>query len=166
MDAREIINKLGLIKLPEEGGFYREVYRSPEKVTNSTLQNGQARTCGTDIYYLITPEEFSGLHRVRHSIEIFSFYAGDPAELFQIDAHGSAQTFLLGNNLDQGQTPKHIVPANYWQGTRLIEGGKWALLGCTCIPGFEFEDFEGGTFETLAAKFPQHAEKIKRYTHR
>ncbi len=160
MDANAIVKKLGLEKLPEEGGFYKEVYRSKE-----ALPDGSGRVLATDIYYLITPEEFSGLHRVKSSIEIFNFYAGDAAEMIQLTAEGKLSRLTLGPDLDAGQLAKVIVPAGVWQGTRLVPGGKWALVGCTCIPGFEFADFEGGTFESLRERFPGHDADVRRFTH-
>jgi hypothetical protein len=36
------------------------------------------------------------------------------------------------------------------------------LCGCTVAPGFEFEDFELGSAEALAAEFPADAELIRR----
>jgi len=155
MTSQKMIAALDLAKLPEEGGFFKEVYRSKEMVGKTAL--------ATDIYYLITPEEFSGLHRVRSSIEIFNFYAGDPAKMIQIDAEGTLTEHLLGPDIMAGQSPKVIVPAGVWQGTRLVEGGRWALLGCTCIPGFEFSDFEGGTQQSFLEKFPAHARQIKQF---
>lgn len=160
MQATDVIKKLGLEKLPEEGGFYREVYRS-----SHPLPDGSGRVLSTDIYYLITPEEFSGLHRVKSSTEIFNFYAGDPAEMIQITEEGNLTSLTLGTNLILGELPKVIVPPGLWQGTRLKPGGKWALLGCTCIPGFEFRDFEGGTFRSLSERFPQHESTVRRFTH-
>ena len=47
-----------------------------------------------------------------------------------------------------------------WQGSRLVEGGQWALLGCTVSPGFEFEDYETGEREQLCAGWPEFAREI------
>lgn len=158
MDAQTIIEKLGLQKLPEEGGFFRETYRSTAKADRRN------RVCGTDIYYLITPEEFSALHKVEGSDELFNFYAGDPVEMIQINPAGQMAKIVFGTNLLEGQTQKLLVPSGTWQGMQLQKGGKWALFGCSVFPGFEFEDFVVGRREELTALFPQHAESIKRYT--
>ncbi len=64
----------------------------------------------------------------------------------------------------KGETPQVIVPALTWQGTKLIEGGSWALMGCTVAPGFEFADYLHGHREELTQKFPQHRELIQQYT--
>jgi hypothetical protein len=57
-----------------------------------------------------------------------------------------------------------VVPTGVWQGTRLVEGGKVALLGCTVTPGFDFADYRGGSYAELAAKWPAEAERIKKLT--
>lgn len=165
MNAEEVIKKLGLVPLPEEGGFYKETYKDPRFIDKTSLPHHDGKRCySTCIYYLITPEEFSGLHAVK-STEIFHFYAGDPVEMIQITPTGSLSKVLIGNQLEQGEVPQIIVPPMIWQGTKLLGGGKWALLGCTVAPGFEFPDFINGTYEELSRIFPQHKELIRDYTH-
>jgi uncharacterized protein len=154
----EIISALKLIPLPEEGGFYRETYRSQFRADFSFGH----RTAGTCIYYFVTPEDYSALHRVRGD-EIFHFYYGDPVEMFQITDEGPRK-IILGSNLQQGEIPQVIVPSMVWQGTRLKEGGSVALLGCTVFPGFEFEDFEIANRADLLAHFPDFSSDILRYT--
>jgi len=166
MNAKEIIKKLNLEPLPEEGGYYKEVYRSKDFIPQESLpkHNGK-RNYLTSIYYLITPEEFSGLHRVA-SDEIFHFYKGDPVKMLQISADGKLKEIILGSDLEKDHKIQALVPNGVWQGTKLIEGGKWALLGCNVAPGFEFEDFETGSREELINKFPQYKDSINTYTHK
>jgi predicted cupin superfamily sugar epimerase len=165
MEANEIIEKLGLEPLPEEGGFFRQTYKDDLRIPASALENhGSDRSCSTCIYYLLTPEEFSGLHCVK-SAEIFHFYAGSPVEMIQIDQPGELKKIVLGNSLELEHQPQVIVPANTWQGTKLLGQGQWALLGCTVSPGFEFSDFVSESADSLCQKFPQHAELIRQYTH-
>lgn len=165
MDAATIIKKLGLEPLPEEGGFYRETFRDTGVISSSALPNHEGdRKYSTSIYYLVTPEEFSGLHAVK-SAEVFHFYAGDPVRMVQIDEAGKMSEHILGSNLEKGQRPQLVVTPNVWQGTKLVEGGAWALMGCTVAPGFEFQDFIGGTFDELSKKFPEHSDTIHEYTH-
>src|SRR5690606_25816936 len=109
----------------------------------------------TAIYYLVIPESFSALHRVK-SDEIFHFYGGDAVEMIQIDDHGKLERFEIGNDILGGQQPQVIVPSGVWQGVRLKQGGSWALMGTTVAPGFEFEDFEVGLRDQLIQNFPQH----------
>ena len=81
MDAQAIKRALGLKPLPEEGGFYAETYRSEEIIEGTGLPRRYAgqRCFGTAIYYLLTSETFSAMHRVA-SDEIYHFYLGDPVE--------------------------------------------------------------------------------------
>ena len=153
--AEEVIQLLDLVPLPEEGGFYRETYRA-----NIFLQSDHGKRCTTTcIYYLVTPEEFSALHKVK-SVEIFHFYAGDPVEMVRFRDESDLEHLTLGQDLKKGQTPQVIVEPNTWQGTRLKPGGRWALLGCTVSPGFEFEDFEIWSRQQLIEAFPKLADSI------
>ncbi|MDE1175295.1 MAG: cupin domain-containing protein [Edaphobacter sp.] len=52
-----------------------------------------------------------------------------------------------------------------WQGSRLVAGGNWALLGCTVSPGFEYEDYQSAGREELTARWPEYATQIAALTH-
>jgi predicted cupin superfamily sugar epimerase len=73
---------------------------------------------------------------------------------------------VIGNDLLLGERPQLMVERGVWQGSRLVEGGKWALLGCTVSPGFEFEDYETGGRDELSAQWPEFAEEIAALTRR
>ena len=83
--AQQVIEYLQLEPLTIEGGFFRETYRSALKVPVAVLpdQYGGERNVSTAIYYLLTPETFSVIHRVK-SDEVFHFYAGDAVEMLQL----------------------------------------------------------------------------------
>jgi len=51
-----------------------------------------------------------------------------------------------------------------WQGTRLAPGGRFALLGCTVSPGFDFADYEHGVRAELQRAYPQAAAEIEALT--
>jgi hypothetical protein len=51
-----------------------------------------------------------------------------------------------------------------WQGARLVGDGKFALLGCTVTPGFDYADYRGGSYAELADKWPTEAARIRRLT--
>lgn len=164
--AEQIIKKLDLIPLPEEGGYYRETFRSsnidaPARMFG--IQSNGTRVASTAIYYLVTPDSFSALHKVA-SDEVFHFYAGDPAEMIQIDEEGNLTRHILGSDIANGQSPQVIVRKGVWQGLKLKKGGKWALMGTTVAPGFEFEDFQLGEQKDLINLFPQHESDIKLFT--
>lgn len=162
--AETIIRQLNLIPHPE-GGYYRETHRSTQTIPSAALLNDYdgERSVSTAIYYLITKDSFSALHRIR-SDELFHFYGGDPVSMIQIHPNGQQDTFTLGCRIDQGDTPQVLVPQNTWQGLKLNPGGEYALLGCTVAPGFDFKDFQMGSRADLMEQFPMHRSVIREYT--
>ena len=99
------------------------------------------------------------------SDEIFHFYLGDPVEMLQLHPDGRTDVFTFGADIAGGQHVQLTVPAGVWQGTRLLAGGKMALLGCTVTPGFEFADYASGSYADLAGRWPGEAERIRALTH-
>ncbi|MCE5199848.1 MAG: cupin domain-containing protein [Armatimonadota bacterium] len=165
MDAKAVIEKLGLEPLPMEGGFFFETYRSTQVIPVSALPEGYSgdRAHSTAIYFLITPDSCSVMHRLI-SDEIFHFYAGDPVEMLQLHPDGSHSLIIIGNNLEAGHAPQVIAPMGVWQGCRLAPEGKWALMGTTVAPGFDYADYENGDRQKLIAKYPDCVEMITALT--
>ncbi|HZM11304.1 MAG TPA: cupin domain-containing protein [Candidatus Limnocylindrales bacterium] len=165
MTADEVKQLLQLQPLAIEGGFFRETYRSRWNVAAEYLPDGirGPRSIGTAIYYMITPETFSALHRLPGS-EIFHFYLGDPAIMLQLLPDGSSRTITLGSDLAGGQQPQVVVRGGVWQGCKLASGGKFALMGTTMSPGFDYADYETGVRDELIAQYPGAAENIREYT--
>ncbi|MHC4601331.1 MAG: cupin domain-containing protein [Planctomycetota bacterium] len=162
MTADEIIETLGLVPHPEEGGFFTETYRSAETVPASALParyRGERRF-GTAIYYLLKPGAVSALHRLK-SDEAFHFYLGDPVTMLRLHPDGSSETLFLGSDLAAGEIPQSLVSRGTWQGSFLSEGGAFALMGCMVCPGFEYEDYEGGDAESLIRDYPDRADLIR-----
>jgi len=122
------------------------------------------RHTGTAIYYLLEPETFSEMHRLK-SDEVFHFYAGDAVEMLQLHEGGRGVVVRIGQRLEEGDRPQVAVRRGVWQGSRLAAGGRWALLGCTVCPGFEFDDYEAGPRGELCAGWPGFAETICALTH-
>lgn len=163
--VRRLIEALDLQPLPGEGGYYKETYRSGIKIP-VPLKDGEqpvSRHLGTAIYYFVTPQEFSALHKLK-SDEVFHFYGGDPVEMIQISETGEVKTIILGPDVLKGQQVQVVVSAGTWQGTRLIKGGEYALMGTTVFPAFEFADFELGKRAELVARFPRLMAQIKKFT--
>ena len=157
----QIKSLLGLKPHPEEGGFFVETYRAGERIPAEALGGRYrgARSVGTAIYYLLTPETFSAIHRLA-SDEIFHFYLGDPVEMLHLFADGSGRVVVLGPDLEKGMRPQVIVPRGVWQGSRLVAAGRFALLGTTVAPGFDFADYEHGRRAELLRAYPQFREVI------
>lgn len=161
MTIDELRRVLRLEPLAGEGGWFAETYRSRRVLPAGALgvESPGPRALATAIYYLLTAETFSALHRLP-SDEIFHFYLGDPVEMLQLAPDGGGQVLVLGTDLAAGMRPQILVPAGVWQGTKLIAGGRFALLGTTVSPGFDFADFEPGRREALVAAYPAFRERI------
>jgi predicted cupin superfamily sugar epimerase len=145
-DVNRLIELLELAP-HQEGGFYRETFRSSS----------------TEIYFLLPAGEFSAFHRLRTSDEIWHHYAGDPFELHTIDSDGAHRIAILGPDVERGERPQVIVPAGTLQAAA-VHGRRFALCGCTVTPAFDFADFELPTRDELLAAFPRHASVIRQRT--
>jgi hypothetical protein len=156
--ADEVIRLLDLRPHPEEGGWYRETYRSEGSSDPGPPFHGP-RSVSTAIYYLLTPDTFSALHRLPGD-EVFHAYAGDPVEMLELHPDGTGRVVRLGTDLES-TVPQHVVRGGVWQGSALAPGGEWALLGTTMAPGFDFDDYEAGT-EELVHAHPDWEERIRR----
>lgn len=161
MTAAEMKALLKLEPHPMEGGHFRQTYVSAEKVQ---LKRGE-RAAGTAIYYLLEEGAFSEMHMLQ-SDEVFHFYLGEPVEMLQLYPDGGSEVFVLGQDLAAGQHVQLAVPAGVWQGSRLVEGGKLALLGCTVSPGFDYTDYRGGSYAELAERWPARKDWIRALTRR
>lgn len=167
-EAEKIIAHLGLAPLPREGGFFRQTW-----VSRKRLANG--RIAGSTILFLLTPGDFSALHRLEAD-EIWHFCAGDPVEHVQLDPQdGSARVTSLGSAV-LAEIPEIVVSGGIWQGARVAEGGGrlsgrpgrfsrgWALLACTMVPAWEEKRFTLGQREKLTRAFPAQARLIAAFT--
>ena len=161
LTAEQIREILRLRPHPIEGGYFVETYRSALSLPGSAFAPSYAgeRFLATAIFYLLTPETFSALHKLPGD-EMFHFYVGDPVETFLLREDGSSHTVVLGHDIASGMLLQHVVPGGVWQGSRLLPGGAFALLGTTMSPGFDYADYESGVRESLLADFPQHRERI------
>lgn len=131
LTAAEIVRVLDLKPHPE-GGHYRETFRDPRTV--------DGRALSTAIYFLLARGERSRWHRV-DAAEAWHFYAGAPLRLeIARDDKTPVETVVLGFDLEAGERPQAIAPANAWQAAESL--GDWTLVGCTVAPGFEFAGFQ------------------------
>src|SRR6202041_2322503 len=116
---------------PIEGGFFAETYRGVPVVPQSLLPGYPGdRAISTAIYYLLTPDTFSAMHRVRGD-EMFHFYLGDPVEMLQLKADGSGEAIVLGQDIALGMRLQHNVPGGVSQRARRIGDGcaRWYSSG-------------------------------------
>lgn len=161
LTADELKALLKLKPLAREGGYFAETYRSAETIARHSLPGRyqRAKSLGTAIYFLLTPDTFSALHRLPTD-ETYHFYLGDPVELLQLHPDGSGTVTTLGHDLPNGMKLQLTVARGTWQGSRVCSGGEFALMGTTMAPGFDPDDFEGGERQSLLTAYPQFHELI------
>lgn len=165
--ADRLIERLGLVPLPDEGGHYRETWRAGESAPAAALPARYRgdRAFGSAILYLLTsdPDSFSAIHRLPTD-EVWHFYLGDPLEMLLLHPDGRSESVTLGPDVMGAQRVQLAVPRGVWQGSRVATGGEWALVGTTMAPAFEFADYEAGDREALAARYPEAARRIRALT--
>src|ERR1700728_625005 len=111
MTAEDVKKLLGLQPHLREGGWYVRTYEAAEMVDAETFEDRRyagARRTGTAIYYLLEPETFSEMHRLK-SDEVFHFYAGDAVEMLQLREGAGGTMVVIGNDLVRGQKPQAVV---------------------------------------------------------
>jgi predicted cupin superfamily sugar epimerase len=161
LTAKQVQEFLKLRPLPVEGGYFVESHRSKYALTQPSLPPcypGE-RALSTAIYYMLTPDTFSAMHRLK-SDEVYHFYLGDPVEMLLLKPDGCAEAVLLGQDIMAGMRVQHAVAGGTWQGSRLAPGGKYALMGTTMAPGFDPQDFEPGKRDELSTQYPNYAPLI------
>ncbi|HKS25920.1 MAG TPA: cupin domain-containing protein [Thermoanaerobaculia bacterium] len=140
-----MIEELNLEPHPE-GGFYRQIYKSPMTVT----EGERTRAALTVIHFLLPAGQISRWHRVM-SDEVWTFLRGEPLRLHRFDGSDARDVVLDADH------PIQVVRAGEWQAAEPL--GAYALVACFVAPGFEFDDFALMDGET-AAKLP---EELRRY---
>jgi predicted cupin superfamily sugar epimerase len=174
LTAQKIIDHYGLEPLDQEGGYFRQTWRSHHRLTNAMLGAGYSEKgdgsgsgsgdhpLGTIIYFLLTADAFSAMHRLP-TAEHWLFHLGDPIEMLLLHADGASELRTLGPEIDAGQELMLTAPAQSWQGTRLAQpesGPGFSLVSCVMCPGFEWSDFELGEPSALLREFPERRDAI------
>lgn len=157
------IQHLGLLVHPE-GGFYKETYRSAEKIPLRGLPERFSgdRNFSTSIYFLLRSIDKSLFHRIK-SDELWHYHAGSSLSIYVLnDQHLSV--CKLGPNIEHGESLQVMIPANSWFGAAVDDADTYALSGCTVAPGFDFQDFEIGERKILLNLFPHYQKVIELLT--
>lgn len=153
-EAARVVRELALEPHPE-GGYYREVFRSPQTVVTT---NGDRRSALTVIYFLLAENQVSTWHRLR-SDETWHFACGDEIEISLLEDAGHATTLIVGPSGPYVAA----VPAGLPFAARVRSGTGFALVTCCVAPGFEFEDFEMLDVAGLLRAYPDCADMIASY---
>ena len=130
---RKLIRDLGLQPHPE-GGFYREIHRSRERVTTARGR----RSALTTIYFLLAKGQPSVFHRVT-SDEVWHYYGGSALRLWRVAGDFSQKERITLGPTERRATRVAVIPRGDWQAAESL--GEYTLVGCTVGPGFDFADF-------------------------
>jgi len=155
-DVKAMIAHYSFDELPVEGTLYKSTYRSSTKLFNS-------EPAGTAMIgmYSNNPLSVSCFHKLT-SDEVWHVYAGDPFMLVLLHDDGSCEEILMGNNPILGQHVQYTIAANTWQAGYLIDGGRFALFGCTMAPGFCGKNFIAATASQLITDYPDQRALIEK----
>jgi predicted cupin superfamily sugar epimerase len=171
LTAQEVIDWLKMESNPNEGGYYATTGTSPLNIPNGVLPPifppvDGGRSVYSSIYYLIDPASFSAMHKVTGDM-VYNYYTGDPVQILLLYPEGYPdryEIFNFGNDLKSGFLPMKVIPGGAWLGSRMIAGGKYALMGVTLAPGFEPVDYFIGKRAGLVEEYPEVAEMITELT--
>ena len=145
-EYRKAIEKLHLEPHPE-GGYYRQVYGN----------DATGKKDISTIYYMLTGSDISAFHRLHGVTEIWYYHAGEPLNLYVIDAEGDLTIHQLSPNAEM----QVVIHPEEWFAADIPSKKGFCLVGCAVAPAFSFENFELGHKDALLRQFPQHAEIIK-----
>lgn len=160
MTAAYLIERYSMVPHPE-GGYYKQTYRSAEKMKASNLPDrfGGDRLFSTAIYFLLEGKQFSAFHRIK-SDELWHFYHGTALNIYIITVNGELEIIKLGDDITNGENFQFVVPAGCWFASKPVNENGFSFVGCTVAPGFDFADFELAKARELMKAFPGHKELI------
>ncbi|KRE63647.1 cupin domain-containing protein [Nostocoides sp. Soil756] len=141
--AEEVIERLGMVPIPEEGAWYVAGPRT------------QALN-GITVLLTNRPDGFSAMHRLTID-EGWQWLGGAPAALLRLRPGGSGVLNYLG-----AEHAQILVRKGTWMGATTL--GHWTLLSCWCAPAFRPEHFELGQRRALVEEYPQFTTEIETLT--
>ena len=141
--ADQVIRRLGMRPIPEEGAWIVEGPRTQELSASTVLLANR-------------PDGFSAMHRLTID-EGWQWLDGAPAALLRLRRGGSGVLNYVGP-----QTSQFLVRHGTWMGASTL--GDWTLISCWCSPAFRPEHFELGDRDDLVEQYPGYATEITALT--
>lgn len=157
MQAKDWIKQLHL-EPHQEGGFYRQTYKSLE---TTQLSDGRLRFLSSSILFLLTGRSPSHFHQLK-SDEIWYYHHGHPLTIHMLLPNGTYECVTLG--LGQNDYLQYKVPKGVIFGSTVDSSNPddFAIVSCSVTPAFEFSDFRLFTQEQLLARYPEQVDIIQR----
>lgn len=155
------INRFEMEEHPE-GGYYKEIFRSKERVPGEGDEFPFGRHFGTSIYFLIPAGVKTKLHKIK-SNEQWHHYYGSPVRLHCL-SETERHEVIVGNPVENefAQFFYNVSPG-IWFGAECMDKEGYSLMGMTVNPGFEFEDMTMATEQDLLEALPKHQSFIEAY---
>jgi predicted cupin superfamily sugar epimerase len=146
-----------------EGGYYKEIYRNSFNISHEgyAYEFEGDRALSTTIYFLLEWGQVSKFHKLKFD-EIWFYHYGCPMIIHMIDNNGEYKSVRLGLEIEKGEMPQVLVPANVIFGAEPSESDSFSLVSCMVSPGFDFRDFILYEEKDLCSIYPQHTEIIKK----
>lgn len=151
---KALIEHFHFSTLPAEGTLFASTWRSTQEFADGS-------PVGTAMIgmYCSDPLSQSFFHRLPVD-ETWHFYGGDAMRLVLLAPDGGSRDVIMGSNPLKKENVQFVVSAGVWQAGQLVEGGRYALFGCTLAPGFTGSMYEGGEREELLANYPDRRRDI------
>jgi len=113
--------EMALAPLSEEGGYFKETFRSPQTVSTPDRDGGE-RNLFTTIYYMISPElgDKNYLHSNK-SDNVHYCHDGWPAKYILVSPKGHVEEHVLGRNTWKGHMPQLRVPGGFLKAGKILE---------------------------------------------
>ena len=164
--------KMGLVPLSKEGGYFKETFRSPEKIPTPG-RNGGERNVFTTIYYMISPE--LGGKNFLHSNKsdnVHYFHDGWPAKYILVSPEGEVTEYVLGRDVAKGHVPQLRVPGGFLKAGKILEEEDCAtfpgeipftLMSEQVSPGFDYRDRHVPGAREVKATYAELWHKLEEY---
>jgi predicted cupin superfamily sugar epimerase/mannose-6-phosphate isomerase-like protein (cupin superfamily) len=166
--AGRLIVHFQMQRIPQEGAWFSVTYTSEDVFDGAMLPPryaGRPHAAGGAIVVVVTPRDFSAMHRLKTD-EVWHFYSGTPLALLLLYPDGSGRTVTLGANVLGGELAQFVVPKGVWLGAAPITSTarSFSFVGTQMAPGFDSTDFEIGYRNELVRRYPAFARSIGRLT--
>ena len=164
--AKAIIDHYHMQNIPHEWPWFLQTFKSDDVIEGALAERYKGkRWAYTAIYAVFTRSDFSAMHRLATD-ELWHFYGGSPAQIMLLYPDGRGEVKIWGSNVRQGEEPQILVPRGTWMGARPIGDPKvaYSFGANTLSPGFEYDDYEPGYRDELAALYPKFTREITELT--
>ncbi|AUI85496.1 cupin [Vibrio azureus] len=163
-EVDKLIKQLNLFP-HEEGGYFRQTYKSQDTVQTERENNGGVRRFATSIYYMLTENSPIGFFHKNLSPILHFYHSGGPLTYRFIHPDGSIEEHILGPDLESGHKLQLVAPGGVWKSSELKQGYNYGLVSEVVLPGWEQFDRVLAPYHDLLSLYPEHDEWLRRFSY-